>query len=444
MGKYGKYGRYGKRNGVGRGETAKGKHPKDGSRIGSRPQGTETHETDAGLRQPGIRHIIIGFEDDHATDAARTRQQIARLMACECSLVTAAGEPMKWADLYNPDLPETRLGHIVEDRRIRKDEGAFMADRPPFAYATIEQGRCVRLEFYRGHDALALTLDLRSAGLQDQYLQPFMNEDPLAYDPIAYLKEVMAAKGDVAVACRNYWAKRGWGEDEEAAAQAQADADQSFSQVKEKATTAKDEWAEVFGGLPDGLPQEAFFLQLMESLLRAAHAPEQTAVCEPQDGPNGPDPERWWQALWGGDNRDRANLPNSPNGPDRDRWWRAFMDAGRTVPLLTPDDLQMLPDSAEFDAQYARAAANDIAVTVHYFHSLAGWDWYPLWAEWNEELGDVLFYGYVTGAANEFGTFTLEWLRYGFCESTRCRGTIVERDAAWGHTDHTLADVLRQ
>jgi len=71
-----------------------------------------------------------------------------------------------------------------------------MADRPAFAVATVANDAVVRLEFYEGHDALECTYDLRSAALQGKDLPRWLERDPLAYDPVAFLKEFLGLPED--------------------------------------------------------------------------------------------------------------------------------------------------------------------------------------------------------------------------------------------------------
>lgn len=64
-----------------------------------------------------------------------------------------------------------------------------MADRPDFCVITAMDNKAVRLEFYEGHDALELVYDLRAKELHGKDLPKFMENDPQAYDPAAFLKE---------------------------------------------------------------------------------------------------------------------------------------------------------------------------------------------------------------------------------------------------------------
>lgn len=130
---------------------------------------------------------VIGFIEDTACDSATTRRQIDALRNYVLDIRGPGGEEIHWLDIDSPDEPRTFLRAIEGDRRIRIDEKTLMADRPPFAVITEEQGRITRIEYYEGHDALELMYDLRSPDLQGKLLQRFLDHHPQAYDPREYL-----------------------------------------------------------------------------------------------------------------------------------------------------------------------------------------------------------------------------------------------------------------
>ncbi len=122
-------------------------------------------------------------------DSAETQRQIDRLKSLP-SLLVDEGEPIPWEALDNPAERRTLLQFILGDRRVRVDKHTFMADRPPIAVATVIDGAVVRLEFYEGHDALEKTFDLRAPALQGKTLPNWMDVDPMAYDPVAFLQSI--------------------------------------------------------------------------------------------------------------------------------------------------------------------------------------------------------------------------------------------------------------
>jgi len=140
-----------------------------------------------------VHTLAIGFLGDiHGRDltacgADETRRQIAELRGYSLAL-THEGQPVTWEHLDNPEEPRTILQFIVADRSRRIDSKTLMADRPPFALATIQAGRIVRLEFYEGHDALECSYDFRAPELADKALPRYLDADPQAYDPAAFLR----------------------------------------------------------------------------------------------------------------------------------------------------------------------------------------------------------------------------------------------------------------
>ncbi|GEM_PF-2318794 len=132
---------------------------------------------------------LVGFVDDRACDSKTTRQQIEEAKKYELDIYGPDGKKVTWDDIDNPNEPRTILRAIESDRELRIDQHNLMADRPLFAVFTISKNRIVRLEFYEGHDALEKVYDLRSKELQGKELQDYLESDPQAYDPVAFLEE---------------------------------------------------------------------------------------------------------------------------------------------------------------------------------------------------------------------------------------------------------------
>jgi hypothetical protein len=135
--------------------------------------------------------LFIGADGEQVVDSKETMMQIEEVKALQCDLVTDDGEPLTWDMFDNPDEPATLFPFIAGDRQIRVDQKTAMADRPPFAVITEHDGRCIRLEFYQGHDALELVHDVRSKDLQGADLPKWMEIDPHAHDPHEYLKGLL-------------------------------------------------------------------------------------------------------------------------------------------------------------------------------------------------------------------------------------------------------------
>jgi hypothetical protein len=142
--------------------------------------------------------MFVGADPEGArvVGSVETQRQVDSLRAIRCDLI-AEGQPITWDDVDVPAEPRSLFQMILADRRVRVDAGRLMADRPPFAVATVHEGACVRLEFYEGHDELECTYDLRSPALAGKDLPRWMESDPQAYDPVAYLEEALGLPPEV-------------------------------------------------------------------------------------------------------------------------------------------------------------------------------------------------------------------------------------------------------
>lgn len=132
--------------------------------------------------------LFVGVDGEKAVNSEETGRQIDQVKALMCAL-EHEGEKLTWQAFDNPDEPRTLFQSILRDRKLRIDEKTFMADRPSFAVVTAIDGKAVRLEYYEGHDALSLQYDLRSKELEGKDLPNYMDRDPQAYDPVAFLQE---------------------------------------------------------------------------------------------------------------------------------------------------------------------------------------------------------------------------------------------------------------
>lgn len=136
--------------------------------------------------QPRLHYI--GFDGERAVTSRETQAQIDAIKDLRCALVDQS-EPFAWRDIDDPAEPRTLFQHILGDRRLRIDQKRLMANRPPIAVATEHDGAIVRLEYYEGHDQLECTHDLRSADLAGKELPRWMEQDPQAYDPVAFMEQ---------------------------------------------------------------------------------------------------------------------------------------------------------------------------------------------------------------------------------------------------------------
>lgn len=143
-----------------------------------------------------VKTLFIGADGEQVVDSATTQKQIAEVEALEC-VMENEGQALKWKDFDDTEQPRTIFQSILRDRKRRVDEHTLMADRPAFAVITAMEGKAVRLEYWEGHNALQLVFDLRSRELQGKELPNFLDEDPHAYDPAKFLKDLMGIPEDV-------------------------------------------------------------------------------------------------------------------------------------------------------------------------------------------------------------------------------------------------------
>lgn len=142
-----------------------------------------------------MKVLFIGVDGNQTVTSIETRKQIEAVKKLKCDLVIE-GENPTWNAFDDPKESRTLFQSIEGDRKMRVDEKTFMADRPSFAVVTEHEGKAVRLEYYEGHDALSLVYDVRSQELEGKELPNFMESDPNAYDPIAFLKDVFGMPED--------------------------------------------------------------------------------------------------------------------------------------------------------------------------------------------------------------------------------------------------------
>ncbi len=146
-----------------------------------------------------VRILYVSANGECVVDSATTIAQIEAVSSLACALTDPdSGEPLEgWTWANDPDEPRTLFQFILGDRRVRVDQKTFMADRPPFAVATVLDGIVIRLEMYEGHDALECTYDFRSPPLRGKELPRWMETDPQAYDPVAFLQQAFGVPPEI-------------------------------------------------------------------------------------------------------------------------------------------------------------------------------------------------------------------------------------------------------
>jgi hypothetical protein len=140
------------------------------------------------VNQSEIKILYIGFDGEKVVSSQDTQKQIAEAEKLECGLEWQ-GRPLNWQYFCDPNGSHSIFPIILQDRKSRVDENTLMVKRPPIAVITARGNQVVRLEYYKGHNKLALALDLRSQGLQGQELPLWLTTDPQDYDPASFLRE---------------------------------------------------------------------------------------------------------------------------------------------------------------------------------------------------------------------------------------------------------------
>lgn len=143
------------------------------------------------------RYYFVGVDGEQAVSSTETAKQIQCVRQLECCLVDSRGSKFSWDAFDNPEKPHTIFQAIMNDRKMRIDRGIVMADRPNFAVITAVDNQALRLEYYEGHDALALTYDIRSPELIGASIPSFMGSDPCAYDPGQFLEDAFGIPKEI-------------------------------------------------------------------------------------------------------------------------------------------------------------------------------------------------------------------------------------------------------
>lgn len=139
-----------------------------------------------------FKTYFVGIDGEQATDSKATLKQIAEVQALECALVDPeTRESLTWQALNDETEIRTLFQSILADRTARIDNHVLMADRPAFCVVTAIDGRAVRLEYYEGHNEFSLVYDVRAAELAGKNIPPWMDHDPQAYDPAAFLEQAL-------------------------------------------------------------------------------------------------------------------------------------------------------------------------------------------------------------------------------------------------------------
>ena len=136
--------------------------------------------------------LVIGGDEkgEWVVGSEETKKQVETVKKLECRL-QKDGKLLTWDVFDDPNDPRTLFQFIIRDRELRVDKKMLMADRPPVAVVTVLDGKAVRLEYYEGHDALALVYDLRAPELAGKKLPAWLESDPYAYDPTAFLEATL-------------------------------------------------------------------------------------------------------------------------------------------------------------------------------------------------------------------------------------------------------------
>lgn len=150
------------------------------------------------MPQERCKILFIGGDEkgEQVVGSEETKRQVEMVRKLECHL-QKDGKALSWDAFDNPKEPRTLFQAIINDRKLRVDQGVIMADRPPVAVVTVLDGKAVRLEYYEGHDALSLVYDIRAKELEGKELPKWLESDPYAYDPAAFLEAMLGIPKEV-------------------------------------------------------------------------------------------------------------------------------------------------------------------------------------------------------------------------------------------------------
>lgn len=150
------------------------------------------------MPQERCKILVIGGDEkgEQVVGSEETKRQVEMVRKLECHL-QKDGKALSWDAFDNPKEPRTLFQAIINDRKLRVDQGMLMADRPPVAVVTVLDGKAVRLEYYEGHDALSLVYDIRAKELEGKELPKWLESDPYAYDPAAFLEAMLGIPKEV-------------------------------------------------------------------------------------------------------------------------------------------------------------------------------------------------------------------------------------------------------
>lgn len=115
----------------------------------------------------GIGPTGHGDEDYYNLSARQTQRQIEFLLDLDLDVRDGAGEPLEWERIIHPDTNRPDDPLILDQLYIARygQRGAYTESkdldevRAPFAIATLEDGRIVRLEYYVVRDRAIKVFD---------------------------------------------------------------------------------------------------------------------------------------------------------------------------------------------------------------------------------------------------------------------------------------------
>lgn len=128
-----------------------------------------------------MKKLVIGIFNYTAADSKTTIKQIQEVKKYELCLHDKNGNPITWEQLDDPKNECTLFQTIINDRKLRIDQGIIMADRPNFCVATIDGNKIIRLEYYQGHDLLNLVYDIRAKEYYGKPMEKFYDKDHEKY-----------------------------------------------------------------------------------------------------------------------------------------------------------------------------------------------------------------------------------------------------------------------
>jgi hypothetical protein len=130
------------------------------------------------MEEARFKIYLIGIKKGKIVSSRETREQIDEVKSLKCQLRhPITGERLGWDSFDNPDDEKSLFQAILNDRKLRVDQGLLLMKKPPFCVITAIDNIAVRLEFYGGYRKAQLIADIRNRRLQGFKLPSFIDKN---------------------------------------------------------------------------------------------------------------------------------------------------------------------------------------------------------------------------------------------------------------------------